>query len=95
MHIVVLDVNGMNHFRQRRGAFEDTPDEPLSTFIARVGFAGVDQLDGAYIAGNALQPFPVVKQEVGPLVSAGAAREADRKSLRVERDRGPVADFRE
>ena len=90
-HVVVAQENDMGADILLTNEQDPFLDQRLTRQIGRVRFAGHDELHRSmWIAEQAQEPFPVVQQQVGPLVGRKAAREPQRQCLGIEQAFGFV-----
>ena len=74
----------MNVILERIPRLEDPLDQLLALLVARMGLAGVDDLQAAGFGGDAAQPVQVAEQQVGALVGRRPAREPERQHVHIQ-----------
>ena len=52
-HVIVFQVNDADVAAKHRGGFEDLSDDRFTAVIARMSLAGIDQLEGPDLPGDA------------------------------------------
>src|SRR5712671_4424309 len=83
-HVVLVEKNNGNGFTQRLLGLKNSADNVLAAAILRMGLAGVNDLKFSRSLSNLAQAVQVREDQVGALVSSGAAGEADGKSVRIK-----------
>src|SRR5208283_3501591 len=85
VHVVVLDEDDLARERLFLGPADDALNQLLAHAIFGVGLAAEDDLDRTVGRADEIrQPFHVLQDQTGPLVSGEPAGEADRQRTQVE-----------
>ncbi len=85
VHVVIFDEDHAHADIFAFAEFHDVLDEALAAIIARVGFAGEDELEGTVAVGEELdEAFLIAEEERRAFVGGKAAGEADGEGLGVE-----------
>src|SRR5205807_1768195 len=91
LKIVIIEENHRHRFSQRFFRLEDSANDVLSAAIIRMRLAGINNLEGARVLDNLPETIEIRQDEVGALVSCGAARETDGENLGIKLEPGLLA----
>jgi hypothetical protein len=69
---------------ERRACLKDSANDRLAAFVARVGFAGVDELYRARLASDLFEPIDLGKKQIRALVSGGTPGKPKCKNFLVQ-----------